>query len=82
MLLLADRGFFSYALWRKASATGADLLWRMRTGGIGPAPVHVEDLDDGSWLAHLRAANDRRSEPMLARVIDQPPGPAETYVWA
>ncbi len=71
MLLLADRGFFSYALWRKASATGADLLWRVRVDGPGaPAPVHVSDLDDGSWLAHLRGAKDRVSEPMLARVID------------
>jgi hypothetical protein len=71
MLLLADRGFFSYALWRKASATGADLLWRVRVDGPGaPAPVNVSDLGDGSWLAHLRGANDRVSEPMLARVID------------
>lgn len=70
MLLLADRGFFSYALWRKASATGADLLWRLRTGTGGPEPVHVQDLPDGSWLAHLRATTDRRSTPMLARVID------------
>ncbi len=55
MLLLADRGFFSYALWRTASATGADLLWRVRVGGRGaPAPTHVRDLDDGSWLAQLR----------------------------
>src|SRR5271156_597490 len=70
MLLLADRGFFSYALWRKASATGADLLWRIRTGTGGPEPVPVQDLPDGSWLAHLRATTDRRSTPMLARVID------------
>jgi hypothetical protein len=71
MLLLADRGFFSYALWRKASATGADLLWRVREGGRGaPVPVHVSDLDDGSWLAHLRRADDRVGEPMLTRVID------------
>jgi hypothetical protein len=34
MLLLADRGIFSYALWRKAIGTGADLLWRVRTGGV------------------------------------------------
>ena len=70
MLLLADRGFFSYALWRNASDTGADLLWRVSTGGNGPTPVHVEDLPDGSWLAYLRAANDRHSEPMLARIVD------------
>ncbi|MDT0264637.1 IS4 family transposase, partial [Jatrophihabitans sp. DSM 44399] len=54
MLLLADRGFFSYALWRKAIGTGADLLWRVRTDKAGPKPTHVEDLPDGSWLAHLR----------------------------
>jgi hypothetical protein len=70
MLLLADRGFFSYALWRNVSSTGADLLWRVSTGGNGPAPVHVEDLADGSWLAHLRASKDRQSEPMLARIVD------------
>ena len=73
MLLTADRGFFSYALWRKATATGGDLLWRVRTDRGGPKPTHVEDLDDGSWLAHLRRstpASARREEPMLVRVID------------
>jgi hypothetical protein len=70
MLLLADRGFFSYALWRKASATGADLLWRVRTDRGGPAPAHVHDLPDGSWLAYLQPSADPRSAPMLARVID------------
>lgn len=70
MLLLADRGFFSYALWRKASATGADLLWRVSTARNGPAPSHLEDLPDGSWLAHLHARDDRHGTPMLARVID------------
>ena len=73
MLLLADRGFFSYALWRKAIATGADLLWRVRTGALAPKPTHVEDLPDGSWLAHLRGltpAAERRQEPMLVRVVD------------
>jgi Insertion element 4 transposase N-terminal/Transposase DDE domain len=73
MLLLADRGFFSYALWRKAVATGADLLWRARTDKNGPKPTHVEDLPDGSWLAHLRGTTPaavRGEEPMLVRVID------------
>jgi hypothetical protein len=73
MLLTADRGFFSYALWRKASATGADLLWRIRTDKAGPKPTHVEDLPDGSWLARLRRttpAAARHEEPMLVRVID------------
>jgi hypothetical protein len=73
MLLTADRGFFSYALWRKATGTGADLLWRVRTDKAGPKPTHVEDLSDGSWLAHLRRSTPaaaRREEPMLVRVID------------
>jgi len=70
MLLLADRGFFSYTLWRSISGTGADLLWRVGTGANGPTPTHIEDLSDGSWLAHLRSVKDRHSEPMLARIID------------
>src|SRR3954471_6277572 len=39
MLLLADRGFFSYALWRKAIGTGADLLWRVPAEAGGPKPT-------------------------------------------
>ena len=73
MVLSADRGFFSYALWRQAIATGADLLWRVRTDKAGPKPTHLEDLADGSWLAHLRRATPaaaRREEPMLVRVVD------------
>ncbi len=73
MLLTADRGFFSYALWRTTATTGADLLWRIRTDTAGPKPVHVEDLADGSWLAHLQqthSAAARAAEPMLVRVID------------
>jgi hypothetical protein len=73
MLLIADRGFFSYALWRKAIGTGADLLWRIRTDKSGPKPVHVQDLPDGSWLADLRqthSAAARAAQPMRVRVID------------
>lgn len=73
MLLTADRGFFSYALWRRAIGTGADLLWRVRTDSVGPKPTHLQDLADGSWLAHLRRctpAAARREEPMLVRVVD------------
>ena len=73
MLLTADRGFFSYALWRRAASTGADLLWRVRTDRGGPSPTHLEDLADGSWLAHLHqrhSAAARGEEPMLVRVVD------------
>lgn len=73
MVLLADRGLFSYALWRKAIGTGAHLLWRIRTDPAGPKPTHLRDLADGSWLAHLRRSTPaaaRREEPMLVRVVD------------
>src|SRR6478735_6309529 len=73
MLLLADRGIFSYALWRKAIATGADLLWRIRTDRAGPQPEYLEDLPDGSWLGQLRrstGATERALPPMPVRVID------------
>lgn len=70
MVLLADRGFFSYALWRKASATGADLLWRIRTDAHGPRPAHVQDLEDGSWLGLLQRSTAPKSEPMHVRVVD------------
>jgi hypothetical protein len=72
MLLLADRGVFSYALWRKASGTGADLLWRIRTDRNGPRPSHLQDLSDGSWLAELRRSTGaERAQPAIpVRVID------------
>jgi hypothetical protein len=73
MLLLADRGVFSYVLWRKASDTGADLLWRIRTDRAGPQPSHLQDLPDGSWLAELRrstGAAERAKPAMRVRVID------------
>ncbi|OPX15857.1 hypothetical protein B1964_07660 [Gordonia sp. i37] len=44
----ADRGVFSYTLWREAIATNADLLWRVKTSVSGPKPRHVRDLPDGS----------------------------------
>jgi hypothetical protein len=73
MLLLADRGIFSYALWRKANETGADLLWRIRTDRAGPLPSYLDDLPDGSWLADLRrstGAAERALPAMTVRVID------------
>ena len=36
MLLLADRGFLGFDLWRAAAATGADLLWRIKSGAVLP----------------------------------------------
>ena len=67
MLLLADRGFTSYALWRKAVSTGADLLWRAKTG---LRPEHLQTLEDDSWLAQIRLSTDKSATPITVRVID------------
>ena len=50
MLLLADRNFYSYALWQAAAATSADLLWRVKASMHLPV---VAELPDGSFLAHV-----------------------------
>jgi Insertion element 4 transposase N-terminal/Transposase DDE domain len=50
MLLLADRGFYSWGLWHAAAATGAHLLWRV--SGCLHLPV-ITILPDGSWLTRI-----------------------------
>lgn len=50
MLMLADRGFYSYLLWHKAAATRADLLWRV-SATVSLPPVKA--LPDGSYLSFL-----------------------------
>jgi hypothetical protein len=67
MLLLADRGFYSFGLWRKAIGTGADLLWRVKTG---LRPEHLRTLEDDSWLALIRPSGHQKDEPITVRVID------------
>jgi hypothetical protein len=67
MLLLADRGFTSYALWRKAIVTGADLLWRAKGNH---RPEHLAALADESWLGRIRLSTDKNAEPITVRVID------------
>lgn len=59
MLCLADRGFYSFSLWQKAHATGADLLWRMRANQRLP---REEELPDGSFLTTVfPSEKDRRA---------------------
>ena len=50
MLLIADRGFYSYQLWRAAAGTSADLLWRIQAGKHLPV---VRALPDGSWITTI-----------------------------
>jgi hypothetical protein len=69
MLLIADRGFAGFDLWRAAASTGADLLWRVRNSAVLPV---VEQLADGSYLSHIYAARDRHrhADPATVRVIE------------
>jgi hypothetical protein len=50
MLCLADRNFFGFELWKLASGTGADLLWRMKKN---MRMVREKPLPDGSYLSHV-----------------------------
>jgi hypothetical protein len=56
MLLLADRGFYSYDLWNAARERGTELLWRVLNRF--DLPVH-ERLPDGSYRSTLLPAEVR-----------------------
>lgn len=72
MLCLADRLFAGARLWKKASATGAQLLWRAKTG----LRLHrLQGLPDGSWLARwepsdARSARAKAAGAVTVRVIE------------
>ncbi|MDO0924067.1 IS4 family transposase [Streptomyces sp. TG1A-8] len=74
MLVLADRGFCGFDLWRAAKAGGADLLWRVRSTVVLPV---LEALADGSYLSEIVAARDhyRRADPERVRAIEYTLGP-------
>lgn len=70
MLLLADRLFFGYELWRQAAATGAQLVWRIKAGREMPCR---DVWPDGSYLSRVYPhARDRRAnrDGIPVRVID------------
>lgn len=50
MLCLADRYYLGYEFWKAASATGADLLWRVKSRHILEPQ---QQLPDGSYLSKL-----------------------------
>jgi hypothetical protein len=70
MLCLADRNFFSFQLWNKARATGADLLWRVKKNLRLPCEKR---LPDGSYLSRIYPSErDRRRKTngVVVRVIE------------
>jgi hypothetical protein len=70
MLCLADRNFFSYRLWNRARAGGADLLWRVKKD----LRFAVEQLlPDGSYLSRIYPSarhRRRQTEGVVVRLID------------
>ncbi len=69
MLCLADRGLFSFELWQRASATGAELVWRTKSNHVLPT---LERLADGSYRSEIFAFEDRhrRRDPVAVRVVE------------
>ena len=69
MLCLADRLFPGLALWQKAAATGAHLLWRAK---VGLKLKQEKVLADGSWLATWKTpARGRESaRSVTVRVVE------------
>ncbi|HWM99776.1 MAG TPA: IS4 family transposase [Streptosporangiaceae bacterium] len=75
MLVLADRNFYSWALWHAAAATGADLLWRAKAS---MDLTVIRELPDGSFLAHVNDpaavhARNRRNGARRRRGSTLPP---------
>jgi hypothetical protein len=68
MLVLADRNFFGFKLWRVACATGAKLAWRAKADRKLPVD---RMLPDGSYLTTVFDSEDKpRSSGQVVRVIE------------
>jgi len=67
---LADRGPYGFPIWQRACATGADLLWRVKSTRRAH---HGQDLPDGAWLADIAPTAGpgwRGFPPMRVHVIE------------
>jgi hypothetical protein len=66
MLCLADRYYLGYEFWTAASATGADLLWRVKSTHILEAQ---RELPDGSYLSKLYPSQYDRTKDRNGTVV-------------
>lgn len=76
MLCIADRGFFGYELWDQAHATGADLLWRIKSS------VHPRDrerLPDGSYRVRMGRPSTLRELRLIQFTLTFASGKTEHY---
>ncbi len=67
MLVLADRNFASWKLWRAAAATGAHLCWRMSASFTLPV---LEVLPDGTYLSELAPPRKKDGAPIRVRIVE------------
>jgi hypothetical protein len=67
MLVLADRGVYSFHRWHGAVDTGADLLWRVPSNLILRP---VEGLTDGSYIAEVIPPKKSGMVSFRVRVIE------------
>lgn len=67
MLVLADRNFASWRLWRAAAATGAQLCWRISASFTLPV---LQVLPDGTYLSELKPPRKKDGPPVRVRVIE------------
>jgi hypothetical protein len=70
MLRLADRLFPSYQLWRMATKTGADLLWRTRQNARLDGEKRLPDCSSLSRIYASTADRRNRRNGIVVRVID------------
>ena len=78
MLLLADRGFFSYTLWDKARATGADLLWRIKSNAVLPVEKRYSDGSFASRIYPGTKARRNHTDGIDVRVVEYTLAPGDT----
>lgn len=67
MLVLADRGVYSYQRWTQAVAMGADLLWRV-SSSLVLRPVEMGA--EGSYVAEITPPKKSGLAPFRVRVIE------------
>jgi hypothetical protein len=67
MLVMADRGFYGFDLWRQYRFSGAELLWRVTTNLQLPA---LEVFPDGSYRSEITNQNRARKTRISADNID------------
>jgi hypothetical protein len=79
MLCTADRGFYGFERFQNARATGAQLLWRVKSNTVLP---REQELPDGSYLSTVFPFSERHRRRQGARVrvvsyrLDDPGLPA------